>query len=120
MEFFAFVSILLTNGIDLKSSVAKKLFGEFQPFFIQPMSTPSSIADPYAIITLRANLTGSTIHEELVKVALNNGLVIDNLQTGRKIQAIKELRDATRCGLKEAKDAVEDYRVSAYYNPQSF
>jgi hypothetical protein len=31
----------------------------------------------------------------------------DLLSRGRKIEAIKLLRDATRCGLKEAKDRIE-------------
>jgi len=33
--------------------------------------------------------------------------VMNEIATGRKINAIKELRGATGCGLKEAKDAVE-------------
>ncbi|GIF41621.1 ribosomal protein L7/L12 [Actinoplanes xinjiangensis] len=35
------------------------------------------------------------------------GAVLQELLAGRKIQAIKEYRDATGVGLKEAKDAVE-------------
>ncbi|WIM99762.1 ribosomal protein L7/L12 [Actinoplanes oblitus] len=35
------------------------------------------------------------------------GMVLQELLAGRKIQAIKEYREATGAGLKEAKDAVE-------------
>lgn len=121
MDFFTFVALLLTNGIDVKSSVAKKLFGDIQPFLIQPETIPTNTADPYAIIMLRAKLIGSTIHEELVKVALNNFAVMTNVRESKKIQAIKELRTATSCGLKEAKDAVDDNRVwGSYYHPSSY
>lgn len=38
-----------------------------------------------------------------------NQRVMDEIKADRKIKAIKELRTATGCGLKEAKDAVERY-----------
>jgi ribosomal protein L7/L12 len=50
-------------------------------------------------------------HDGRVLVALNSPVIIDFLVETRKINAIKELRAVTLCGLKEAKDAVEDSRV---------
>lgn len=50
-------------------------------------------------------------HESYVEVALNNPVVLGYLVASRKINAIKALRTATGCGLRDAKDAVEDYRV---------
>ena len=35
--------------------------------------------------------------------------ILDNLKTGRIINAIKDLRGYTGCGLKEAKDAVDEF-----------
>ena len=48
--------------------------------------------------------------EALLRQQLDPGLVariVDLCTSGRKIQAIKELRDATGLGLKDAKDLVE-------------
>jgi len=59
--------------------------------------------------------TEQTTHDLLVGRALGSTEVIQFLRDGKKIAAIKELRTITSCGLKEAKDAVEDYRVDAYY-----
>ncbi len=53
---------------------------------------------------------GST-HETRVRDALNNAEVMQHMRDGKKISAIKALRLLTNCGLKEAKDAVEDSRV---------
>lgn len=40
-------------------------------------------------------------------MALNSQLVMTPLLQGRKINAIKELRLLTRCGLREGKECVE-------------
>lgn len=50
-------------------------------------------------------IPGLTEHDRLV-----DG-VMQEVRCGRKIHAIKELRASTGCGLREAKDAVEDPRV---------
>lgn len=60
---------------------------------------------------LRAKLMGTT-HDLLVETALGSSSIIDSLASDRKIQAIKELRVLAQCGLREAKDAVEDHRVT--------
>ena len=65
---------------------------------------------------LRAKLTGTTPHDRLVETALRSTSIIDNLANGKKIQAIKDLRAATGSTLKEAKDAVEDRRVTERAN----
>ncbi len=54
-------------------------------------------------------------HEARVMAALGSPEVIAFLNAGKKINAIKELRSITLCGLKEAKDAVEDSRVEVHY-----
>lgn len=50
-------------------------------------------------------------HEVLVARALDSVTVLDEMANSRKINAIKHLRNATGCGLKAAKEAVEDSRV---------
>ena len=60
---------------------------------------------------LREKLTGQSTHDYLVQMALGSETIIDLVANGRKIQAIKELRIAAQCGLREAKDAIEDHRV---------
>lgn len=57
-------------------------------------------------------------HDALVNKALHLYGVMDNLDLGKKINAIKALREETKCGLKEAKDAVEDDRVQAMVRPR--
>ena len=67
-------------------------------------------------------------HESLVDVALSNDTIMTAMKEGKKINAIKELRTVARCGLKEAKEACEDSRVTArlsdpwspYYREPSF
>jgi hypothetical protein len=54
-------------------------------------------------------------HNYLVFRALASNDVVDYLKEGKKIQAIKELRALTYCGLKEAKDALEAPEVWRYW-----
>lgn len=60
---------------------------------------------------LRAKLMGTT-HDDLVETALDSATIIDLVANGRRIQAIKELREVAGCHLREAKDAIDDTRVS--------
>jgi ribosomal protein L7/L12 len=55
-------------------------------------------------------------HEGRVTAALSTPSVMEWVRSDKKIHAIKELRAATGCGLKEAKEAVEDERVQMH-NP---
>lgn len=50
-------------------------------------------------------------HDKLVMQASNDDEVLNNMAQHRKIYAIKRLREISGCGLKAAKDAVEDPRV---------
>ena len=50
-------------------------------------------------------------HDALVSRVLANGNILGFLLNHQKISAIKELRFDTDAGLKQSKDAVEDYRV---------
>lgn len=56
-------------------------------------------------------------HDALVEAALGSGRVLEALQRDQKILAIKELRFLTNAGLKDTKDAIEDYRVNIYRIP---
>ena len=56
------------------------------------------------------------VHEALVQRALYNSTIMDSVKSDRKIQAIKHLRDMTYCGLKEAKEAIEDQRIWGAHN----
>lgn len=109
-----FINLLNNYGIDPKGSVAVKLFNDAKMYFVEtPVGqTPE---DTNALMRLRERLTGESLHEQLVRTALCDDFIIECLQAGKKIQAIKELRSMTGCGLREAKDAVEDARVDGYY-----
>lgn len=61
---------------------------------------------------LNAKLTGATPHNSLVETALHSASIIDNLANGKKIQAIADLRRIAGCTIKEAKDVIEDRRVT--------
>ena len=50
-------------------------------------------------------------HDERVQAALLSREVMGFVADNKKIHAIKELRSITGSGLKEAKDAIEDWRV---------
>lgn len=50
-------------------------------------------------------------HDGRVQAALNSVDIMESMKARKKINAIKDLRALTSCGLKEAKDAVEDRRV---------
>lgn len=50
-------------------------------------------------------------HDTLVQMTLDSPEIMYDVAYGRKIQAIKSLRTLTGCGLKQAKDAIEDKRV---------
>lgn len=52
-------------------------------------------------------------HGHLVDIAKTDGQILASLDNNKKIEAIKRLRAVAHCGLREAKDAVEDYRVDA-------
>lgn len=77
--------------------------------------------DYEAIRSLALRLTSTNLnvypHENLVKIAMNSGAVVAAMVNGKKIEAIKELRSLTNCGLREAKDAVESPELLAYVGP---
>lgn len=57
---------------------------------------------------------GKPEHERLVALALHSEEIPQLLGNDRKILAIKELRYLGSCGLREAKDAIEDPRVARF------
>lgn len=57
-----------------------------------------------------------TVQEQHAGFTIND-TVKALVKMGRKIEAIKELRTQTGCGLKEAKDAVEAYMESTGITP---
>lgn len=52
-------------------------------------------------------------HDDLVSRALDMPEVMQPMADGKRINAIKALRQAASCGLKEAKEACEDPRVTS-------
>jgi ribosomal protein L7/L12 len=59
-----------------------------------------------------ANRPARVPHDALVRIVLTDyDNMLSNALSGKKIQAIKSLRAFALCGLKEAKEAVEDSRV---------
>lgn len=84
------------------------------------------VLDVYALLNLTDHLVTARINfdefppsavppltyaETLVQSALSSSNCMRYMRKQQKINAIKELRLITGCGLKEAKDAVEDFRV---------
>lgn len=59
-------------------------------------------------------------HEDLVIIALDSKKIDYELSLDRKISAIKHLRFLTNCGLKPAKEAIEDERVSTIARKHPF
>lgn len=57
------------------------------------------------------NGTWTFPQDTLIKAALESSVVMQEVAYGRKIQAIKELRNLTGCGLKAAKDAIESTAI---------
>jgi hypothetical protein len=51
------------------------------------------------------------LEESLARVPDPLQQLVDALANNQKIQAIKIYRDVTKCGLKEAKDAVEQFQA---------
>lgn len=79
--------------------------------------------DVYALLNLTDSLIGlsfidpsiptpESMHDARVLRAVQSPDVMGHLWDNKKISAIKELRLLANCGLKEAKDAVEDIRVT--------
>lgn len=80
--------------------------------------------DVYSLLNLTDALVGQSFidpsiptpaqsHDERVLRAVQSETVMRHMHDNKKINAIKELRLLTSCGLKEAKDAVEDSRVDS-------
>jgi ribosomal protein L7/L12 len=63
--------------------------------------------DTHASAVVSGRVTRPTKAGQLDAAGLNSQLVMTPLLQGRKINAIKELRQLTGCGLKEAKDSAE-------------
>lgn len=62
------------------------------------------------------NRPAAVPHDALVRIVLTDtDNMLSNALSGKKIQAIKSLRAFALCGLKEAKEAVEDSRVQNGY-----
>ena len=107
MDFEQFARIMdKYTSISLGSAL--NMYGELFP-------QGGGIVNPIDLYRLREKLNGN-VHENLVWVAPQIPAIVQSLRNGQKIQAIKELRQVTMCGLKEAKDAIGDDRVWGRYN----
>lgn len=67
----------------------------------------ASVVNDHPALTGEVPVRPTYSHNVLVAVASGLSEVGSSLHEGKKINAIKVLRDYTACGLKEAKDAVE-------------
>lgn len=67
-----------------------------------------------AAFAVTGNVIDPATHNGRVLTALSNPTILDYVRAGRKIQAIKELRWISGCGLMEAKAAIDDGRVADY------
>jgi hypothetical protein len=76
------------------------------------------LADALIAIGFDANDRGPelTEHSMLVDAAIGLPECVEYMRQTKKIMAIKVLRDMTGCGLKAAKDAVEDDRMGIHVN----
>ena len=70
--------------------------------------------NPWMVTTGQEQAPGETTRDWLVRRALDSTKVMDAVRDNKKINAIKELRSITSAGLKDAKEAVEDYRVARF------
>jgi len=111
----------LENYRDLYTKTYEELFAVKEQ--LRELKANQANVNDEALAALRAKLMGDNAeseHEKLVLLALNSHNVIDFMGRGQKIQAIKELRFISNCGLKEAKDACDDPRVMAYFVRQEW
>ena len=69
-----------------------------------------------AVVALDNTIAHQNTHDSLVHVVLNDYAIMDEVRDGKKIKAIKALRAQANCGLKEAKEAIEDERVYSQFN----
>lgn len=63
---------------------------------------------------------GKYSHDDLVNACFASVTIMDYIKADQKIKAIKELRALSGSGLREAKDACEDYRLASYYPPRNY
>jgi hypothetical protein len=89
MDFRTLAREIALGGPNLTVTEVLNLTEYLLPLF--PAEVPLDNSDP----------------EALGRHALTLYKVVDAASRDRKIEAIKELRAATSCGLKEAKDAIE-------------
>lgn len=94
--------VLVLIGLVMALAVQKDGLG---PPFRAQVASPKTPPSPALLANL---MTGSPMiaanfsNQELL------GSVVGQIQEGNKINAIKTLRNATRCGLKEGKDVVDE------------
>ena len=139
MDFHHFTNILVDNGINTTIKKAQAIYSyigvivserdhfkeEADLWFKERQSILDKfIAANEEIARLKGELSrqqgdklsSKTNHEVLVNYALNNDEVLGHLKNGKKIDAIKALRNIGWCSLIEAKNAIEDYRLLEYHN----
>lgn len=84
--------------------------------YITDVSDLLKATDSVLALTEIERIKAPYSHDDLVRIAMGSPTVMEHCHAGKKINAIKELRTITYCGLKEAKDAVEDPRVHNWPN----
>lgn len=97
----------LKESKDLVDDLAK---GNLAPYLANP-------GNPFSTVNPTQKKTASNQRFEYVylnDIKINIAHIQDLLQQGRKLQAIKEIREETGLGLKESKDLVDNIEVNNY------
>ena len=125
MNLLSLVNALLILNINISVKKAEALYNalglgslysdlEYYKAEVERLSAENDVlsqTQDQALSALRAKLTFQPSHNDLVRMALGNPTVLNFVAENKKIAAVKELRAAANCGIREAKDAVEDERV---------
>lgn len=73
--------------------------------------------DVYTLLELTDKVVSVFHAKDLVSSALYDAQIVQFCADNQKMNAIKRLRALTSCGLKDAKEAIEDERVWGTYAP---
>lgn len=116
MNFDNFVSILIDAGLDISVSKAKNLYSAMgfdgQTTIYYSQNAVDQLQSSYNTVE-----AGEVITEFGVQLALRNDSILNFISDGKKIKALKEVRDLARhewgipMVLVQARKVVEDRRV---------
>ena len=126
MNLLTLINALLVLDIDISVKKAEALYNalglgslysdlEYYKAEVKRLRAENDVlsqTQDEALSALRAKLVGQTAsHDDLVMEALKNHKVLNLVAASRRVDAIKELREATGCTLIEGREAITDRRV---------